>query len=157
MTAPSYVLAAVDEHVALNAFYHATHSNLPVGKIIEHWGGSKDDNTDLVDRLRPERVRPRLDHFFLVDDPKCLPALGRDNENLTIYEVEPKDLVGPLNYGWLDGLSRIERPTRRHFDRVRRYWAGVSGEDSCKNEYIAERMLVKRELGTLGEYLTGMV
>lgn len=149
--------SAVAEQIALNAFYHATKGKLPVGSVVRHWGADNSIGGDAyVDSLRPSKVAPRWAHFFMTDKPKCLPELGRGpKQGYKLYEVEPVgDVVGPLNYGWLEDTSELLGVTP--LDRVKNYWAGAASPASgskCLNEWLAEDIRVNRYLGKLDDHL----
>ncbi len=159
-----HVLQALEEQIALNAFYHATQSKLPVGSVVEHWGSKvTSPRTDRIDELRPDNVPRRLSQFFLTDKPDCLPALGRDaDQDLDLYEVTPVEgAVGPLNYGWLEATltSHLYEEGERGDEareRVRKYWAGVyptaTGVE-CLDEWLAKKIRVDRYVGKLSNYL----
>lgn len=149
----NHVMQAVDEQIALNALYHATYGNLPVGGVVEHWGVGDGYSAGFVDSLRPEGMGFRRGHFFMTEDPECLPRLGRSDSDLKLYEVSPVDAAGPFNYAWLDQLSWMNPARREDIDSVRSYWSKKKHPDVCGEEYLAKSMRVDRYLGSLGDTL----
>lgn len=102
----SHVIQAVDEQLALNAFFHGSPVPLQVGQVLEarcprpvnKW---MEPIEAFVERYRPEGASSRRCAMYSADDLEQLSDLAPSRNH--IYEVEP---IGPITQGdfaWIGG------------------------------------------------------
>jgi hypothetical protein len=142
----NHVLQAVEEQMALNAFFHASDKPLQVGKTIVS-RGSGGWTPAVVNAARPKNTPPRTRHLFMTKDPKCVAseALGQDFSQY-VYKVTPKRKVIKANWAHLDQVlecssKRASKTARCAPAKVKAaakaYWKGkpVRGK-KCHDEYL---------------------
>ena len=146
------VAEALAEQVALNAFFHGSREPLPIGATLEArenpW--RKQFQTEsLVEAQRPPDMPSRTKAWFMTQDP-C--DVGRMGGGPFIYEVEPHDVAGPLNYDWVERVAKVRSWDDDYEQQVQQiptyaasYWAGASLSDHPQLEWLAPEITVLRE------------
>jgi hypothetical protein len=143
-----HVLRAVDERVALNAFFHGSREPLPVGATLEARENlmRRQLGTEaVVEAQRPANMPSRTRSWFMTQDP-C--DVGRMGGGSFIYEVEPHGVAGPMNYDWIERIAKT-RSWHEDFNDVPKYaasyWAGEPLGAHPQLEWLAPEITVLRE------------
>lgn len=148
---------AVDEALALNAFFHGSPKPLPIGKTLKARKNPHRANALVeraVDKHRPAGASPRWQSWFMVEDPCDVERAGGSSQY--VYEVLPRGGATPASFTHYKAalkafLARAQRtglvPTQTEVDRLvathaKRYWKAKGGPQ----EWLTPRVKVMRHV-----------